>query len=158
MWGQSYGGLLAALTVLESPKGSIASCLLTSPAMANELDCTLKIIKVCHTSRLATASRNPPQPAAEAVSRCTTHPPTRPQAIKLGELIAFFNPTLKMVDIVPPSGMSKSKREQVRPARSAHTRHVLCASGATLLAPISHPPARSRTAMRTTPSIARDPS
>jgi len=80
VWGQSYGGLLAALTVLESPKGSIASCLLTSPAMANELDCTLKIIK----------------------------------AIKLGELIAFFNPTLKMVDIVPPSGMSKSKREQDR--------------------------------------------
>mmetsp|Transcript_21481 Transcript_21481/g.69343 ORF Transcript_21481/g.69343 Transcript_21481/m.69343 type:complete len:317 (-) Transcript_21481:266-1216(-) len=80
LWGQSFGGLLAVLVALDAPQGSIASCVLTSPAMANELDCALNFVKV----------------------------------IKLGELIACLNPTLKMVDVVAPSGMSRSVAEQER--------------------------------------------
>jgi hypothetical protein len=45
LWGQSFGGLLAVLVALDAPKGSIASCVLTSPAMANELDCALNFVK-----------------------------------------------------------------------------------------------------------------
>eukprot|EP00962_Isochrysis_galbana_P009182 scaffold2561_cov108-Isochrysis_galbana.AAC.3 len=48
----------------------------------------------------------------------TSAPAPVPQVIKLGELIACLNPTLKMVDVVAPSGMSRSVAEQVR----AHTK------------------------------------
>jgi alpha-beta hydrolase superfamily lysophospholipase len=46
LWGQSFGGLLAVLVALDATKGAITSCVLTSPAMANELDCALNFVKV----------------------------------------------------------------------------------------------------------------
>lgn len=76
LWGQSFGGLLAVLAALDAPRGAVASCLLTSPAMANELSCDLQLVKVlkighviaCFAPKLRMVDVAPPEAMSRSVA------------------------------------------------------------------------------------------